>query len=384
MERAILHLDMDTFFVSVERRNNAALRGKPLIVGGSSDRGVVSSCSYETRTQGVRSGMPMRLAKQLCPEAIVVRGDYQAYEQASDLVTEIIEEAAPVYEKNSIDEFNCDLTGMDRYVGCWGWSRELKRKIVKESGLPVTIALSENRTVSKMAANEAKPNGQIQLEKQLIKPFISPLSVGKIPMVGQVTAQTLRTMGVARVGTLSLIPPLLMERTFGKPGRTLWERANGIDLTPIVPYVRRKSISKETTYPTDTTDLVQLRATLMKMVEQLAYELRGRGQCTGLVSVKLRYADFSTFSRQVSLPPTSSDHELLKNVFALLEKLYQRRVLVRLVGVTFGKLVRGKEQLSLFDDSSKTAPLYEAMDAIRKRYGENAVGKAACFTPKRP
>lgn len=382
MERAILHLDMDCFFVSVERIRNKALNGKPVIIGGASDRGVVAACSYEARKFGVRSAMPMRFARQLCPEAITMRGDFESYDKMSDLVTEIIEEKAPLYEKNSIDEFNCDLTGMDRYVGCWSWALELKSKIIKESGLSLTVGLSENRTISKIAANEAKPNGQIRLEKVAIQPFINPLSVSKIPMVGEVTAQTLRNMGVNSIGTLSIMPILMLERTFGKAGRIMWERANGIDNTPIIPYTARKSISKETTYQTDTTDLFQLKSTLIRMVEQLGYDLRIQNQCTCQITVKIRYSNFDTYTLQAGLTATSSDHILIGNAVNLFDKLYDRRLLIRLIGVAYGKLVIGKEQLSIFDDSSKTAPLYSAMDKIKKKYGENAIGRAYGFKTK--
>jgi DNA polymerase-4 len=374
--RAIVHMDLDCFFVSVERLRDNRLFGKPVIVGGMSDRGVVAACSYETRTYGVRSAMPMRMARKLCPDAIILRGDFEAYSKYSDGVTQLITERAPVVEKASIDEFYLDMTGMERFFGSYQFASELRQTIQKETGLQISFGLSVNKTVSKVATNHVKPAGQYQVPYGEEKAFLAPMPVGKIPMIGTVTAQTLRNMGISQVGTLSQMPLRVLEKTFGKAGTMLWERANGIDFSPVVPYHEQKSLSKEMTFDKDTTDVDKLRRLLISMTEQLATDLRQKGQCTSCITVKVRYSNFDTHTRQQVLPATASDHLLFPVVLDLFEKLYDRRLLIRLIGLRFSKLLQGQEQLNLFDDSVKLAPLYQAIDRIRKKYGDFSLARA--------
>ena len=376
MNRVVAHMDLDSFFVSVERLRDSRLNHKPVIVGGNSDRGVVAACSYETRVFGVRSAMPMKVARQLCPDAIVLRGDFEAYSQYSSLVTDIIVDNAPVVEKASIEEFYVDMTGMERYFGAWKFVKELRSKVTKETGLSISLGLSGNKTVSKIATNEAKPAGQLQIFQGQEKVFLAPLSVSKIPLCGKVTTQTLRNMGITNIGVLSQMPLRMLEKTFGKLGTTLWERANGIDHSPIVPYHDPKSASKEITFEKDTTDVDFLRRVLMKLVEELCYDLRKSGFCACCITVKIRYSNFDTFTKQLNIQMSASDLVMIKHVIELFNRLYERRILIRLVGVRFNKLVRGTEQLNLFDGGSKMAPLYLAMDRIRDRYGTHAIGRA--------
>ena len=376
MNRVVAHMDLDSFFVSVERLRDSRLNHKPVIVGGNSDRGVVAACSYETRVFGVRSAMPMKVARQLCPDAIVLRGDFEAYSQYSSLVTDIMVDNAPVVEKASIDEFYLDMTGMERYFGAWKFVKELRSKVTKETGLSISLGLSGNKTVSKIATNEAKPAGQLQIFQGQEKVFLAPLSVSKIPLCGKVTTQTLRNMGITNIGVLSQMPLRMLEKTFGKLGTTLWERANGIDHSPIVPYHDPKSASKEITFEKDTTDVDFLRRVLIKLVEELCYDLRKSGFCACCITVKIRYSNFDTFTKQLNIKMSASDLVMIKHVIELFNRLYERRILIRLVGVRFNKLVRGTEQLNLFDGGSKMAPLYLAMDRIRDRYGTHAIGRA--------
>ncbi len=376
-ERAVLHLDLDAFFASVEILKNSSLRGKPLLIGGSSGRGVVSSCSYEARRFGIHSAMPMKMALRLCPDAVVLRGDMESYSRYSKTITEIISEEAPLFEKASIDEFYLDLTGMDRYFGCWKWSGELRQKIIRETGLPLSIGLSVNKLVSKVGAGEAKPNGSQLVEAGLEKAFLAPLPVRKIPSVGKATHRKLSLMGVRDVRMLSQIPPRLLEREFGKHGISLWKKANAIDDSPVVPYHDRKSISTERTFQVDTTDVRFLRDKLSGMVSKLAFELRDKQKLTSCVTVKLRYSDFNTFSRQRHIPYTASDAVILRHAHELFDKLYERRQLVRLVGLRLSSLVSGSPQLDLFDQDKKDERLLQAMDRIRKRFGAGAVGTGA-------
>jgi DNA polymerase-4 len=376
-ERSVLHLDLDTFFVSVERLRNSRLNGKPVIIGGMSDRGVVSSCSYEARKSGVSSAMPMKMARNLCPDAIVIRGDMEMYSNYSNIVTDIIAERAPLYEKSSVDEHYIDLTGMDRFWGCAEWSHELRRYIIKETGLPVSMGLSINKTVSKIATGEAKPNGEIEVKKEIVLPFLDPLSIRKIPMIGQKTYHSLRTMGISTIYTLRNIPAEMLEKLMGKNGLEIWKKANGIDSAPVVSYSEQKSISTEHTFDKDTTDLVRLNQLLVSMIEKISFELRKQEKLTSCITVKIRYSNFDTHSLQKRIPYTSFDHVLTDIAKELFSRLYQRRMLIRLIGVRFSHLVRGVQQLDIFDDTPEKVNLYMAMDKLRKRFGRSSVRRAA-------
>lgn len=374
--RAIVHLDLDTFFVSCERLLDSRLIGKPILIGGTSDRGVVASCSYEARRFGIHSAMPMKMAKDRCPEAIVIKGNSATYMKYSRMVSEIIQERAPLFEKSSVDEFYVDLTGMDRFHGCFQYASELRQRIIRETGLPISFGLSENKTVSKIATGEAKPNNQLQIDYGQEKPFLAPLSVRKIPMVGLKTYQTFRDLGIQRIGTLQEMPAEMMESAFGKNGVLIWKKANGIDHAAVVPYTERKSISTERTFDHDTIDIIKLRGIIAAMAENLSFQLRRGQKVCGCVTVKVRYSDFQTQTLQRKLTYTSADHLLIPLVSELFEKLYNRRLLVRLIGVRFSDLVNGHQQLSLFEERHNYVQLYAAMDKIRERYGDRAVLRA--------
>jgi DNA polymerase-4 len=381
-ERAIVHMDLDTFFVSCERLLDHRLIGKPVLIGGTSDRGVVASCSYEARRFGIHSAMPMRMAKNLCPEAIVLRGNTGIYTKFSNQVTEVIKDTVPLYEKSSVDEFYIDLSGMDRFFGCRQLASELRQKIIKETGLPISFGLSANKTVSKIATGEAKPNNEIQILKGNEKPFLAPLSVKKIPMVGQVTYKALCDLGVKHIQTLQEMPVELLQNVFGKHGRDIWKKAQGIDHSPVIPYQERKSISTERTFEKDTTDHIKLKSILTAMAENLAYQLRRGNKLTACVTVKIRYSDFQTYTQQRQIPYSAMDHNLIPIVMDLYKNLYQRRLLVRLVGIRFSNLVEGGQQMHLFENDEKIANLSIAMDKMRQRYGDRAVLRAVGMDAK--
>ncbi|SNT40070.1 DNA polymerase-4 [Ekhidna lutea] len=372
----ILHMDLDTFFVSVERLRDSQLNNKPILIGGSSDRGVVAACSYEARKFGIHSAMPMKLAMQLCPEAIVIKGSHTDYTKFSMDVSEIIRENVPVFEKTSIDEFYADLTGMDRFFGCFKLASELRDKVIDNTGLPISFGLSINKTVSKVATGEAKPNNKIWIKSGTEKPFLAPLSVQKIPMIGEKTYQTLRGLGVRKVRTLQEMPKDMLVQIFGKNGAAMWEKANGIDHSPVIPYSERKSISTEQTFNKDTTDITRLKNIILAMTEHLAYQLRNENKLTACVAVKIRYSDFNTYTQQARISYTSADHILIPKVTELFEKLYDRRLLVRLVGVRFSSLVHGNYQINLFEDTGEIINLYQEMDWIKKKYGDRSLVRA--------
>ena len=374
--RTIVHMDLDSFFVSVSILQKPALRGKPVLVGGNGDRGVVATCSYEARAYGVHSAMPMKTARRLCPEAIIIRGDYKEYSKYSNIITDIIKERVPVYEKSSIDEFYIDLTGMDRFFGCYKFATELRQVIIKETHLPISLGFSQNKTVSKVATGEAKPNGQRKIDFGTEKNFLAPLSVKKIPMVGEKTYQLLRSMGVEKVHTLQKMPVEMLEMVLGENGNTIWKKANGIDNSPVIPYQERKSISSEETFETDTIDTTLLRAVFISMTEKLAYQLRCENKLASCITLKIRYSDFNTHTMQARIPYTSCDHTLILKAKELFEKLYNKRMLIRLIGIRFSHLVGGGHQINLFEDSQEIIQLYQAMDKIRKRFGENKIHRA--------
>jgi len=344
VNRNIVHLDLDTFFVSVERLLNATLLGKPVIIGGMSDRGVVASCSYEARRFGVSSAMPMKMARMLCKDAVFIRGYMELYSSYSHLVTDIIAERSPVYEKASIDEHYIDITGMDRFFGLLKWTQDLRKTIIHHTGLPISFGLSVNKTVSKIATGEAKPNGELLVPKEVVRPFLAPLSIRKIPGIGEKTYPLLRSMGVSTIETLSRIPVDMMERVMGKNGIILWERANGIDATPVRPYSESKSVSTETTFDQDTIDIIRMKEILVKMVEKLSFELREQQKLTACVTVKIRYSNFDTHTLQQHIPYTAFDHILIPMVKELFDKLYQRRMLIPTTGQTRNASCRRESQ----------------------------------------
>ncbi len=377
--KTIVHLDLDTFFVSVERLKNSKLKNRPVIIGGVSDRSVVAGCSYEARRFGVHSAMPMQLAKRLCSQAVFIRGDMDLYSKYSRMVTEIIAEKAPLFEKASIDEHYLDITGMDRFFGSFKWAGELKQLIIKETGLPISFGLSTNKTVSKIATGEAKPDGELYVPQPEVRSFMAPLSIKKIPMIGKKSYRLLRSMGIDTIRTLSMFPPEMLESVMGKNGIIIWRKANGIDPTPVRPYHERKSVGTEKTFDKDTIDIKRLKEILTGMTERTAFELRKKNRLTGKVTVKIRYSNYDTHTLQKQVPYTSFDHVLIKTVLELFDRLYSRRMLLRLVGIRFGDLVSGNQQLDLFEDAPEMISLYQAMDKIRKRFGNNAIKRAVVY-----
>ncbi|TDW52109.1 DNA polymerase-4 [Flavobacterium sp. 270] len=376
MERSIVHIDMNTFFVSCERLTNSELNGIPLIIGGG-ERGVVASCSYEARRFGVRSAMPIHMAMKLCPQAKIMKGDMELYSRLSHDITEIIQEKSPVVEKASIDEFYLDITGMDKFHGSYKWTSELAQTITKETGLPLTFALSINKTVSKIGTGEGKQKQNLEIPEHLVQSFLNPLSVQKIPMVGDKTFQLLSRIGIRTIETLSKMPCEVLQQMIGKNGSELWKKANGIDNNPVEPYTERKSISTEHTFSQDTIDIDRLKRVILGMVEKLAFQLRSEEWLTSTVTIKIRYANFDTETKQCRVQYTSADHILTKTVTDLFEKLYQRRMRLRLIGVRFSGLVRGTYQIDLFQDTEEMLALYQAMDRMKTRYGFDAVMRCA-------
>jgi DNA polymerase-4 len=376
-KRYIVHIDLDSFFVSVERRLNPSLIGKPVIIGGTADRGVVASCSYEARQYGIHSAMPSRQAAKLCPHAIFLRGSHGRYSEASQEVTKIIHDAVPLYQKTSVDEFYIDLTGMDRYYDPYEMATRLRQRVISETGLPISFGMSSCKTVSKMATNQAKPNGQLFVEHGKEKEFMAPLNISKIPMLGERTCQKLYGYGIEKIGDLQRVDVRFLESLFGKAGRYIWDKANGIDDSEIMPHSERKSISTEHTFKADTADKRTLETILISMSEELAYKLRIENKMASCLAIKIRYADFETHTVQEKIQFTSAEHILIPGIKNLLKKAWNQHRPIRLIGVKLSNLCSGSYQINLFEDNEEQIKLYQAMDSINFKYGNKTVCRAA-------
>jgi DNA polymerase-4 len=372
----IAHFDLDAFFVSVECLNDSSLRGKPLIVGGSRERGVVAACSYEARKFGIHSAMPMSKAMQLCPQALVVKGSRHEYSRFSRWVTQIIADRAPLFEKASIDEFYIDLQGMERFHKPYEWTIALREKIMEETGLPISFGLAANKMVAKIATDEAKPNGYLIVPPGNEQVFLEPLQVNKIPGVGKHTHQTLLSIGVERIGDLLTVSPALIEHVLGRQGVDLIEKAKGIHHGIVQPYHEAKSVSTESTFQENTDDLDFLMRELVRMTEKLAFELREDNKTAGVMAVKIRYPDFETTSRQASIPYTFYDDELIPVAKDLFHQLYRKGQKVRLMGVRLSELTNEAVQTNLFSNTEKKAGLYKAIDAVKTKFGKTSIRKA--------
>ncbi len=376
LQRYIAHFDLDSFFVSVEVLNNPDLKDKPVIVGGSRERGVVAACSYAARKFGVHSAMPMKQALLLCPQAILVRGTRGEYSKFSRWVTEIIAAKAPLFEKASIDEFYLDLTGMDKYFDVFNWTIELRKEIIDKTQLPISFGLATNKMIAKIATDEAKPNGYIFVQPGMEKDFLAPLPVTKIPGVGESTFTVLKEMGVRLIGDILLKTPEEMDKRLGKWGTDLWQKAHGLHFSEVSPYHEAKSISTENTFEENTANTEFLLSELVRMTERVAFELRQDEMLAGCIAVKIRYPNFETTTRQTTIHYTLRDDELIPAAIALFHKLYRKGKPVRLLGVRLSELTNNAVQGSLFDEAEKKTNLYKAIDDVKIKYGRSFLQKA--------
>ncbi len=371
--RQIAHIDLDAFFINCTLLKLPDLKGKPIIIGGANNRGIVASASPEAKKYGVHKSMPTRVALQRCPDAIILKGDFDLYTKYSDIVNEIISERAPLHERSAIDEFFLDMTGMDRFHGSFQFTKELIEKIKKETGLPSLLGLSANKTVAKICTAHARPSGSYEVSESAVQPFLDPQSIKRLPLVGPVSYKLLRRIRIKLIKNIRTLPPEAMNELLGKNGISIWKKANGIDPTPVIPYSSQKAITKEFTFQTDTQNLTELRATILKLVEELAFQLRKLNQMCACVSLKVRYANYDTESVQSKIPFSSNDTILIQTSYELFNKLYKRRMLIRLIGVKFSSLVNGNHQINLFHDDIKTIQLYQAMDKLKHKYENSGI-----------
>lgn len=375
-QRIIAHFDLDSFFVSVEILNNPSLKGKPVFVGGS-ERGVVAACSYEARKFGIHSGMPSKKALQLCPHAIAVKGTRGEYSRYSRWVTQIIAAKAPLFEKASIDEFYLDLTGMDKFFNPLQWTIDLRQEIINETKLPISFGMGSNKMIAKIATDEAKPNGYLQVPPGKEREFLSAMPVNKIPGVGDHTWEVLKAMGIYTINDINLKTKEELEERLGKWGIDLWSKSFGLHYGEVSQYHEAKSISSENTFDENKTDLHFLMAEVVRLSEKIAFELRQDGKTAGCIAVKIRYPDFETTSRQTTVPFTCADDEIIPVAKDLFHKLYKKGKPVRLLGVKLSELTNEAIQTNLFDNTAKKSDLYKAIDDVKNRFGKVKLKRAS-------
>jgi len=383
IQHIIAHFDLDSFFVSVECLHDPSLKGKPVIVGGHNERGVVAACSYEARKFGIHSAMPMKTAMRLCPHAIVVSGTRGEYSSYSWLVTDIIAAKAPLFEKASIDEFYLDLTGMDKFFDPLQWTIDLRQQIINETALPISFGLANNKMVAKMATNEAKPNGYLQVEFGKEKEFLARLPVSKIPGVGEQTCQLLHQMGIRLIRDIYEKSPEQLEKEIGKWGIDLWNKAQGNHHSKVTSFHEAKSISTENTFEENLTDMKFLMGEIVRMTEKIAFELRREEKVAGCVAIKIRYPDFETTSRQTTIPYTCADDEIIPVAKDLFHKLYRKGMPVRLLGVRLSELTNDAIQTNIFSNVEKKSDLYKAIDGVKNRFGKLSLHRASSRDAKK-
>jgi DNA polymerase-4 len=373
----IAHFDLDSFFVSVEILKDPSLKGKPVIVGGQNERGIVTTCTYEARKFGVHSAMPMKTAMRLCPQAIVVSGTYSEYSRYSKWVTDIIASKAPLFEKASVDEFYVDLQGMDKFFDPLQWTVELRKLIMNETGLPISFGIAKNKMVAKMATNEAKPNGFLHVPLGKEKEFLAPLEVNKIPGVGEQTDKILEYHKIKFIKDIHNTTAENLEKLLGKWGYDLWHKAQGTHTSVIAQYRETKSISKENTFFENVTDVEFLMSEIVRMTEIICFKLRQEVKSAACVTIKIRYPDFETTSQQTTIPYTSADDEIIPVAKALFNKLYRKGKPVRLLGVRLSDFSNQSLQANLFTDTERKKTLYKAVDDVKNRFGRTSVVRAS-------
>jgi DNA polymerase-4 len=378
MTRRIMHIDLDAFFVSVEQRENPELKGKPVVVGGRPEgRGVVASASYEARAFGLHAGMPLATASRLCPQAIFIEGSFPKYREASQRFMTILADFSPDIEPLGLDEAYLDVTGFESIYGSiHQMAVKIKQRIKAELGLSASVGIASGKIVAKVASELSKPDGLVKVAGGEERSFLAPLPVAKLPGIGRKTEQKLNALGINTVGELSSMPLDALKSHFGASGEVLHRFANGIDDREVEPPAPAKQISRETTFSRDTTDRSQLKATLRYLGERVGADLRQRGKRARCLTLKLRYADFTTITRRHTLSPAfDSDQTIFDTGVMLLKKaLSQEKQPVRLIGIGVAELVESGSQLDMLDPSARRQEqLDRAIDRIRKKYGFTAI-----------
>lgn len=376
MKRYIMHIDMDAFFASVEQLDNPELKGKPLIVGGQSNRGVVSTCSYEARKYGVHSAMPMVEARRLCPHAEFLPGRMWRYEEVSREIMRIFHEEAPLVEQLSIDEAFLDVSGMERLSGDVrnvGW--RIKERIKNEIGLTCSVGLAPNKFLAKMASDLQKPDGFTVITHEKARSFIAPLPVTKIFGIGGAAKQMLAQFGIATIGQLANADRSILQKVFGKNADKVQHLAMGLDDRPVIPETAPKSIGRETTFEKDLYTFEDCKAAILELSGQTGFRLRNKGYSGRTVTLKVKFKDFKIITRSIS---SEGDISCDEEIFSLAVKLLKEVAYgngVRLLGVTVSNLQDGSCGSLCFEENTKLLQRNAAVDNLKKRFGENIIAR---------
>ena len=385
MHRRIFHIDLDAFFVAVERAMDPSLVGKPVVVGGElGARGVVVCASYEARPYGLRAGMPLARAQQLCPDAVYLKGRFGRYQEVSRAFMDILGDYTPYLEPMGIDEAYMDMTGFDGLYGPLAQvAADIKARVLRELGVTVSVGIAGSKITAKVASDQCKPDGLLEVPVGGDAAFLAPLAVRKLPGVGERTAKVLDEWRITTIGELADVPPATLRRLVGSWGDNLHMWAGGQDNSQVSPPGPAKSISRETTFTRDTLDMDLLVGTLHYLSERVGAALRREEKLARKVVLKLRYEDFQTVSRNHTRPrPAFGDEDIYEPGVSLLKRtLEQRRAPVRLIGIGVADFIPRSSQLSLFEpENDKTQDLALAVDAIRRKYGFISIQRGATFS----
>lgn len=374
--KTIFHLDLDAFFVSVERIIDPSLNGKPVIVGGDPHgRGVVAACSYEAREYGLHSAMPIRNAFRLCPHGIYLHGHFKEYERYSGAVKKILEKYAPLIEQASIDEFYMDFTGCtSMYGSLFEFGTKLQKEIWNELSLPCSIGIGSNKTIAKIGSDCLKPKGITYVIPGMEKEFLAPMPIEAMPGIGKVTQRSLNAKGFYTLGDIANTSEDYFSAAFGKYGTEIWRRANGEGTEYLSQSQERKSISKETTFGTDITDKREIESVIFDLTGKVGQSLRNRSWLVSTVGIKLRYSDFVTLTREKTIIPSDDDKVIYETAIKLFRNAYTRRVGVRLIGVHLTKFSEFSEQENLFEEEAAVRKkMLHAVQKIRDKFGYNSI-----------
>ncbi|MBA4311107.1 MAG: DNA polymerase IV [Chlorobiaceae bacterium] len=377
MKTNIAHIDLDCFFVSVERISNPSLTGKPVVVGGNAEgRGVVASASYEARKYGVRSAMSTAQALRLCPHLIVVHGHHSEYSSYSNRLYKRMLDIAPIVERASIDEMYLDFTGCESLFknDLPGYMIELQQIVLKEFNLPCTIALASNKLVAKIAANQVKPNGVTFIPHGAEENYLAPLPIGVIPGVGKKTEELLKRNGFQIVEDLQKVNPKSLQNLLGINGDWIYKASHGIGSSQLEVEHTAKSISKVETFPKDISETAELEKILHELVQSVSCSLRDKSWKASVITVKYRTSDFKTYSKQRKTEPTNFDPDIFDIAKSMLGQLHDGKRKVRLIGVGLSDFV-SDSQLSpdLFSNTEKQDSAMKALDSLRKKFGDDAI-----------
>jgi len=384
--RTIMHIDADAFFASVEQGFNPMLRKRPVIVGGAENqRGVVHTASYEARASGVRTGMALVRAKQICPNAVFLKGNYEHYQAISHLLQETYTKYTPVVEFTSLDDAYLDLTGtLHLHPSPEQIARKIQAEIWEKAGVGLSVGIGVNKTIANIASDLQKPKGIVNVPAGKEKEFLAPLPVDVIPGIGRMAKEKLTDLGIFTVGQLALFSKLLLEQMFGKNGKKIWDLANGDDSREVRQRIIPRQISRETSFEEDTADMALIKGTLQYLTERLAKKLREEGLVGQTIQVKIRYSDFSNSNRSRTLPfPTNDSGTLFRLAETLFDEIRLRRVRIRHVGVAITQITPLNWQASLFNNKSRQESLNTTIDQIREKFGFMTIIPAETIELKR-